>query len=49
MVSPLGQQPVKELKEPIFLEESCKDGVVLEGELGASQGLDDLFHGASRE
>ena len=49
MVSPLGQQPVKELKEPIFLEESCKDGVVLEGELGASQGLDDLFHGAYRE
>jgi hypothetical protein len=36
MVLPLGQQPVKEPEEPIFLEESCKDGVVLEGELGAS-------------
>jgi len=32
----LGKQAFKELREPVFLEESCKDRVMLEGELGAS-------------
>jgi len=47
MVAPLGEQGVKELEEPIFLEESAEDRVMLERELGAFYSLDNLLHGAS--
>jgi hypothetical protein len=48
MVVPLGEQGVKELEEPIFLEESAEDWVVPERELGAFYSLDNLLHGASK-
>jgi hypothetical protein len=47
MVAPLGKQGVKELEEPIFLEESAEDRVVPERELGAFYRIDNLLHGAS--
>jgi hypothetical protein len=48
MVAPLGKQGVKELEEPIFLEESAEDWVVPERELGAFYRIDNLLHGASK-
>jgi hypothetical protein len=36
VVATLGKQEFKKLRELIFLEESCKDRIMLEGELGAS-------------
>ncbi len=44
----LREMRVKELEEPISLEEGGEDRVMPEGEMGAVKRLDNLFHGTSK-